>query len=70
MPAEITPADGHVAACVAFDDYRAPGPAAKQGVLRRGSATVSAADGAVRLDVDAASETTWAGARTQTRPAS
>ena len=60
------PEGGPSPACLVVDDYNAPGPAAKDGVLLRGHATLRY-DGAVAhvsLDVDRV--TTWDGAETQT----
>jgi hypothetical protein len=69
LPAGLGVGDGEAPACLAVDDYVAPGPAAKTGLLRRGAATPTADGGAVRLDLVAARDTTWDGAETRTAPA-
>jgi hypothetical protein len=53
-------------ACLVVDDYNRPGPAAKAGVLLRGTGTVTY-DGALgRVALDVERETTWDGAETRT----
>ena len=56
-------------ACLAVDDYVAPGPAAKTGWLRRGTGTPHRDGTAIRLDLVAEHETTWDGAETRTASA-
>ena len=54
-------------ACLVTDDYNAPGPAAKSGLLLRGNGTI-AYDGALaRADLDVERTTTWDGADIETR---
>jgi hypothetical protein len=57
------------AACLAVDAYVAPGPAAKTGLLLRGTATPSREQDVVRLELTAEHQTTWDGAETRTVPA-
>ncbi|HET7310152.1 MAG TPA: pyridoxamine 5'-phosphate oxidase family protein [Mycobacteriales bacterium] len=56
-------------ACLAVDAYLAPGPAAKTGLLRRGTATPRREQDVVRLELAAERDTTWDGAETRTVPA-
>jgi len=70
LPAPLTIGDDSAPACLAVDAYVAPGPAAKTGLLRRGTATPTRQQGAVRLDLAAERDTTWDGAETRTQPAS
>ena len=53
-------------ACLAVDDYVAPGPAAKTGLLRRGIATPTQEQDVVRLALAVERDTTWDGAETRT----
>lgn len=66
LPTELTPGEDSAPACIAVDAYIAPGPAAKTGLLRRGSATPSREKDVVRLDFAVERNTTWAGAETTT----
>jgi hypothetical protein len=61
--------DSDLAGCLAVDDYRAPGPAAKRGELLRGSVRFDIDDAACRVHLDADRDTTWAGAASATRSA-
>jgi hypothetical protein len=69
LPAGLRPTDETAPACVAVDAYVAPGPAAKTGLLRRGSATAHCDEDVVRLDFHVERDTTWDGAETRTVPA-
>lgn len=69
LPVGLSISEGAAPACLAVDAYVAPGPAAKTGLLRRGTASASREQDVVRLDLDAARETTWDGAETRTQPA-
>ena len=69
LPAGLDVGDVTAPACLAVDAYVAPGPAAKTGLLRRGSATPTREQDVVRLELDAERETTWDGAETRTAPA-
>jgi hypothetical protein len=60
--------DRDVRGCLAVDDYRAPGPAAKRGELLRGSLRLQVDGALCRVTVDAARDTTWTGAHTATVP--
>jgi hypothetical protein len=53
-------------AAIVVDRYVAPGPAAKEGLLVRGRATLTDEGDKVRLDVDPERETAWSGVVTKT----
>lgn len=69
LPVGLLPAEEAAPACVGVDAYVAPGPAAKTGLLRRGSAMPIRENGVVRLDFSIERDTTWDGAETRTQPA-
>lgn len=69
LPDGLDVGDETAPACLAVDAYVAPGPAAKTGLLRRGTATPTREQDVVRLDLRAERETTWDGAETRTVPA-
>jgi hypothetical protein len=69
MPDGLGVGDGTAPACLAVDAYVSPGPAAKTGLLRRGTATPIREQDVVRLELSAERETTWDGAETNTQPA-
>ena len=69
LPGQFDVGADSAPACLAVDAYVAPGPAAKTGLLRRGTATPSPEKDVVRLDLDVERDTTWDGAETRTVPA-
>jgi Pyridoxamine 5'-phosphate oxidase len=69
LPAPLAVRDGAAPACLAVDAYVAPGPAAKTGLLRRGTATATRQQDVVRLEMAVERDTTWDGAETRTVPA-
>jgi hypothetical protein len=69
LPAALSVGESTSPACLAVDAYVAPGPAAKTGLLRRGTASPSREQDVVRLDLDAHRDTTWDGVETRTQPA-
>lgn len=69
LPAELSVGDATSGACLAVDSYVAPGPAAKTGLLRRGTATPTPERDVVRLSLSAERDTSWDGAETRTVPA-
>ena len=69
LPDDFAIAGDTAPACLAVDAYVAPGPAAKTGLLRRGTATATREQDVVRLDLHAERDTTWDGAETRTVPA-
>jgi hypothetical protein len=62
-------ADVPTPACVVIDDYTAPGPVAKRGLLLRGEGVASYAGSTARLALDLHRETTWDGVETHTADA-
>ena len=70
VPAGLGVGEATAPACLAVDDYVAPGPAAKTCLLRRGSGTPSRDGDVVRIDLDVERDTTWDGAETRTERAS
>lgn len=63
-------ADVRSPACLVTDSYNGPGPAAKTGVLLRGTGTMSYDGALARVELAVERETTWDGADTETRSAS
>lgn len=53
-------------ACVVLDDYGAPGPAPKRGVIQRGTGTLTTADGRTWFSMKPVRITTWRGVETDT----
>ncbi|HET6818733.1 MAG TPA: pyridoxamine 5'-phosphate oxidase family protein [Mycobacteriales bacterium] len=69
LPPQLAIGGEPAAACLAVDAYVAPGPAAKTGLLRRGTATPTREQDVVRLELQSQRDTTWDGAETRTVPA-
>lgn len=70
LPPEVEALDcaGDGPVSVTSDDYVAPGPAAKRGVLLRGEGHLASEDGRLVMTINPTRRTEWDGVRTSTRP--